>query len=174
MALKTNAPHPHYGTPRLACAPWGAYQIMQTFMQASHANGLRPLSTPDNPTVLIVDDERVVADTLAIILRGSGFNATPAYSGEAAVTIARESAPQFLVCDIFLLDGMTGIEVAIQIGALHPDCRIILISGLAASSDLLNEALTQGHEFEVLAKPFHPTVLIERLRGSARLPLKLL
>jgi DNA-binding NtrC family response regulator len=130
---------------------------------------LRPLLTLDNPTVLVVDDERVVADTLTIILRNNGFNARTAYGGEVAVAIARESPLHFLVCDIALMDGMTGIEVAIQIGALRPDCRVILISGIAASSDLLEKAHAQGHQFEVLGKPFHPTLLIDLLRGSAPL-----
>jgi CheY-like chemotaxis protein len=113
----------------------------------------------------VVDDERVVADTLAMILSNNGFNATSAYSGESAVAIARESSPQFLVCDIVLINGMNGIQAAIQIGALCPDCRIILISGIAESGDLLDEAVAEGHEFEVLGKPFHPTELIDRLWG---------
>jgi CheY-like chemotaxis protein len=134
-------------------------------IRTSYRNKVCSLLTPHNPTVLVVDDERVVADTLAMILSNNGFNATAAYSGESAVAIARESSPQFLVCDIVLMDGMNGIQAAIQIRALCPDCRIILISGIAASGDLLDEAVAEGHEFEVLGKPFHPTELIGRLRG---------
>lgn len=122
--------------------------------------------TPRNPIVLVVDDERVIADTLTAILRDRGFNAMTAYSAEAAIAMARESSPQFLVCDIVLLGGMNGIEAAIQIGALCPDCRIILISGMAESGELLDKARARGHDFEIiLAKPFHPTELIDRLQG---------
>ena len=127
----------------------------------------RDALAPDNPAVLVVDDERVVADTLALVLRDSGFDVTTAYSGETAIAIAQNSQPHFLVCDIFLLSSMTGIDAAIQIRALWPDCGIILISGLPESLDLLDKARMGGHEFEILAKPFHPTVLIDMLRSSA-------
>jgi CheY-like chemotaxis protein len=64
-----------------------------------------------------------------------------------------------------MMDGMNGIQTAVQIGAMSPDCRIILISGIAGSGDLLDEAHAEGHKFEVLGKPFHPTELIDKLRG---------
>lgn len=123
--------------------------------------------TEQNPTrtVLVVDDERTVADSLAIILKQNNFDATPVYSGEHALELARQSAPDALVCDI-LLGGINGIEVAKQICALYPDCRIILISGANQSADLLEEANAAGYALEVLAKPFHPTTLIDKLREA--------
>jgi DNA-binding NtrC family response regulator len=113
----------------------------------------------------VVDDERIIADTLAATLRSDGFDAASTYRGQDAIEIARDSPPDTLVCDI-VLGGESGIEVATQIKAIRPDCRIILISGAHASSELLERASAQGHEFEVLAKPFHPTTLIDKLRGT--------
>jgi len=91
------------------------------------------------PTVLVADDERVIADTLAAVLRNEGFAATAVYSGDAATAAAHEFPPAALVCDIILLTG-NGIELAIQIRAMHPACTIILISGAQLSADLLDEA----------------------------------
>jgi DNA-binding response OmpR family regulator len=121
--------------------------------------------TPEalKPKVLVVDDERVIADMLAAILRSEGFGVTAVYSGDDALQAARGSAPDALVCDIMLV-AVNGIEIAMQIRAIHPDCTIILISGAQSSVELLEQARDQGHDFEVLAKPFHPTTLIERLR----------
>jgi CheY-like chemotaxis protein len=126
-----------------------------------------PDVTPEHPepTILVVDDERVIADTLATILRSEGFEATAVYSGKAAIENARELHPGALVCDI-MLGVESGIETALAIEAIWPHCRIILISGAQASGELLDAARAKGHEFEVLAKPFHPTTLIEKLRTS--------
>ena len=120
----------------------------------------------EEQTVLVVDDEPMIADTLAAILRHHGFNATAVYSGDAAVESARELPPYALVCDI-VLSGVSGIEVATQVQVIRSDCKVILISGAQASSDLLDEGRANGHEFEVLAKPFHPTTLIEKLRAAS-------
>jgi hypothetical protein len=46
-----------------------------------------------------------------------------------------------------------------------PKCKILLFSGQAATADLLDRARSQGHEFEILAKPVHPQDLLARLRS---------
>lgn len=116
------------------------------------------------PKVLVADDERVIADTLVIILNQSGFEATAVYSGENAVEIAREIKPDMLISDVIMND-MNGIDAAIRIRAMLPSCKILLFSGQAATADLLDRARGQGHEFEILAKPVHPQDLLARLRG---------
>lgn len=117
------------------------------------------------PKVLVVDDDRVIADTLAAILNNGGFDATPVYRGEDALLAARQSPPDAVVCDI-MLGGINGIEVATQIRTILPDCRIILISGAGESGGLLEQTRAAGEEFEVIAKPFHPTTLLDRLRRA--------
>jgi len=116
------------------------------------------------PRVLVVDDERVIADTLAIILNQSGFNATAVYSGEKAVETAQTLKPDMVISDVIMND-LNGIEAAIQIRAMLPGCKILLFSGQAATADLLDKVRGQGHEFEILAKPVHPQDLLARLRG---------
>ncbi len=120
--------------------------------------------TQIKPKVLVADDERVIADTLAIILNQAGFAATAVYSGEKAVETARTLSPDMLISDVIMTD-MNGIDAAIQIRALLPSCKILLFSGQAATADLLDRARTQGHEFEILAKPVHPQDLLARLRS---------
>src|SRR5215467_1888216 len=115
------------------------------------------------PRVLVVDDERVIADTLAIILNQSGFNASAVYTGMAAVERAKEDKPDLIISDVIMPD-MNGIEAAIRIRQLLPGCKILLFSGQAATADLLEKARAQGHEFEILAKPVHPQDLLAKLR----------
>jgi DNA-binding response OmpR family regulator len=117
-----------------------------------------------NPIVLVVDDEHAIADTLAIILNQSGFEATAAYSGETAVETARQLQPDFLVSDV-VLGGLNGIEAAILIRAFLPGCRVLLLSGQQVTADLLEPARARGYEFDILAKPLHPTDLLIRMHS---------
>ena len=116
------------------------------------------------PKVLVVDDERVIADTLAIILNQHGYDATAVYTGTGAVELARSGHPDLIISDVIMPD-MNGIEAAIQIRKFLPGCKILLFSGQAATADLLENARTEGHEFEILAKPVHPQDLLAKLRG---------
>jgi CheY-like chemotaxis protein len=120
--------------------------------------------TQVKPKVLVADDERVIADTLAIILNQSGFEATAVYSGEKAVEVARSLQPDMLISDVIMTD-LNGIDAAIKIRSILPSCKILLFSGQAATADLLDRARGQGHEFEILAKPVHPQDLLARLRS---------
>lgn len=113
--------------------------------------------------VLVADDERLIADTLAMILGQNGFEATAVYSGGKAIETAATWAPDVFLTDVVMPD-MNGIDAAIRICAMHPRCRILLLSGQAATSDLMRDARGSGHEFEVILKPIHPTHLLEHLR----------
>lgn len=114
--------------------------------------------------VLVVDDEQVIADTLSIILNKAGFEASPVYTGTAAVESARTIQPDLIISDVIMPD-MNGIEAAIQIRSFLPSCKILLFSGQAATADLLESARAKGHEFEILAKPVHPQDLLAKLAG---------
>lgn len=116
--------------------------------------------------VLVADDERTIANTLARILSASGFEARAVYSGEIALETAREMNPDVLITDV-IMTGMTGIEAAIRITEVVPGCRIILFSGQASTADLLARAEAKGHRFEILTKPVHPQVLLARLADIA-------
>ena len=52
---------------------------------------------------------------------------------------------------------MNGVDLCIQIKAESPDCRVALLSGASATSDLLAAA---PNSFEVLAKPIHPREML--------------
>jgi len=122
------------------------------------------LTKEDGPLILIVDDEKVIADTLSIILTRAGFTTVTAYNGETALKIAAAISPALLISDV-VMPGISGVELAITITQTLPDCKILLFSGQAATADLLDRARSQGHEFEILAKPVHPQDLLARLRS---------
>jgi len=112
--------------------------------------------------VLIVDDERRVADTLVMILEREGYEAACAYSGAAALQKIGSFTRDCVISDV-LMSGMNGIELCATIEKLHPDCHILLFSGQASTNLLVEKAKTQGHRWELLAKPVDPDELLERL-----------
>jgi CheY-like chemotaxis protein len=120
---------------------------------------------PSKRRVLVVDDEEVIANTLAIILNQAGFEARAVFSGEQAVELLESFQPEMMITDV-IMKGMTGIEAAIATRNKLPKCNILLFSGQAVTADLLQEARTRGHEFEILAKPIHPSDLLAKLRVS--------
>jgi CheY-like chemotaxis protein len=114
------------------------------------------------PVVLIVDDERVIADTLSAILSRSGFSTMTAYDGIDALKLAGDRKPDLLISDV-MMPGMTGIELAITVTQTIPGCKILLFSGQAATVDLLEKARHAGHNFTTLTKPIHPTDMLKRI-----------
>jgi CheY-like chemotaxis protein len=118
------------------------------------------------PKVLVVDDEQVIADSLAMILNQCGFETRAVYGGEKALELAATFRPDMLITDV-IMDDLNGIDAAIRMRQMLPGIKILLFSGQAATADLLEKARHQGYEFEILAKPVHPQDLLNRLRGEA-------
>jgi CheY-like chemotaxis protein len=120
---------------------------------ASATQGLR---------VIVVDDERRVADSVKDILVDSGHEAVAAYDGSSALNMAKESCPDVLLCDV-LMPKMNGVETAVAIREVCPGARILLFSGHASVSDILSRAKAEGHNFEFLPKPIRPRDLLDKL-----------
>jgi CheY-like chemotaxis protein len=121
------------------------------------------LETQKRTRVFVVDDEFTIASTLALILHHLDFDATSFAGPVDALQAAITHAPDVLVSDIKMAD-LSGIELAIRVRELVPDCKVILFSGLASTVDLLNTAEANGQNFEVLLKPVHPAALVKRIR----------
>jgi len=119
--------------------------------------------------LLIVDDEAVITDTLFMILKLSGFDCMKAYNAERALEIALATPPDLLLTDV-MLPGMNGIQLAIKLGERIPAIKVVLLSGQASTAHLLEEYKADGYQFEILAKPVHPTKLIQYI--NKRLNLK--
>jgi DNA-binding response OmpR family regulator len=119
------------------------------------------------PVVLVVDDESAIADTVTEILCRSGYAANAAYDGNEALESALVTPPELLITDV-VLPGMTGIELAITVKRIFPDCKILLFSGQAATSDLMASARSAGHHFTLLTKPIHPKELLSRVAASLK------
>jgi len=109
--------------------------------------------------VLIVDDERVIADSLALIFSNEGYEGRAVYSAEQALELISEWIPQLAIIDV-KLPGKNGIDLAIHVKEEYRDCRVILFAGQAATSDLLASVRQSGHFLDILEKPVHPSKLL--------------
>ena len=118
----------------------------------------------DRERVLVVDDEDLIADSVAAILNRNGYCATARYSAKAAIQFVEEECPDIIVCDVIMPDS-NGVQLAKTIRQHCPDVRVLLFSGNAATSDLLHRASKEGDLFEVLAKPVHPLQLLKALKS---------
>jgi DNA-binding NtrC family response regulator len=113
--------------------------------------------------ILVIDDEQLIAETVEEILKHEGFDARAVFTSAAALVLAEEWQPDIVLSDV-IMPGLNGIEMGIRIRELAPGCRVILFSGQAATVDLLEKARSQGHRFEILAKPIKPEKLVSVIR----------
>jgi DNA-binding NtrC family response regulator len=111
----------------------------------------------------VVDDEDIIASTLELILISQGFDARSFVDPVDALRAAQSVSPVLLVTDV-VMPKMNGIELANEIRQQYPDCRVLLSSGHGSTSELLLAANVQGHPFEILAKPVHPELLLEKIK----------
>jgi CheY-like chemotaxis protein len=124
------------------------------------------------PRVLVVDDEPIIADTLALILRQDGYQAESAYDGEQAVTMAKEMLLLDLLVTDFVMPKLDGIEAALMVTTMHPDCKVFLISGYPEV--LVANPEARAHGFELLTKPVHPRELLTRIHAATQTPIRTL
>lgn len=114
--------------------------------------------------VIVLDDQRLIADTLAEILNQNGYEATAFYSGEEALEGVQRSEPDIVLSDV-RMHKLDGIQTALRIRTLHPRCRVIVFSASAISDD--EQARIDEFGFEFLSRPLHPRDLLDHLRGKS-------
>jgi DNA-binding NtrC family response regulator len=113
--------------------------------------------------ILVVDDERRVADSVAFMLEHEGYSVRVAYSGADAINIAREFKPMLVLADVVMPE-MNGVDTAKEICEAVPSCKAMLFSGHAEGRQLAQDAQTQGQNFEFIEKPTHPTEMLLKIR----------
>lgn len=113
-----------------------------------------------NLRVLIVDDDRDIADTLAYIIKRSGYDVAVAYDGETAVRMANFQEFDCAFMDI-MLPGINGDESLAEIRQVQPDIRAYMMTGYSAR-DCKSKALKAG-ALEILHKPVMPEDILGKL-----------
>jgi len=115
--------------------------------------------------VFVVDDEEVISSSLAMILRlHGGLHATAFMDPLKALELAPFEVPDLLISDVMMPE-LSGIDLAIQVRRLCPNCKVLLFSGHAATAHSLKDAREKGYAFEFLLKPVHPADLLAKIQS---------
>jgi DNA-binding response OmpR family regulator len=117
--------------------------------------------------IFVVDDEHMIAWTLAEILRRKGFDASPFTHPLEALRAARSWPPDLLISDQVMTQ-MSGVELARSVLQFCPDCEVLIISGQAAISESIASASPGPNTFGVVSKPVHPEELLKRIHAILR------
>ncbi len=110
--------------------------------------------------ILIVDDDRDMADGLAEALEPYGYRVDVAFTGQDGVAAAARGDYDAVVMDLRLPD-LSGIEGLLEIARDHPAIRCFLISGDSRAQITERDCGIEG--LEILTKPFDPRDLLRRL-----------
>ena len=121
---------------------------------------------PCDVRVLVVDDERNIADSLVLILRAKQYQARAVYSAEEAMVAAEIFKPHAVISDV-IMGKATGIDLALYLEAQEPGCKVLLISGNSIGLGLVQDALRRGYFHTILTKPVHPEQILAFLATCA-------
>lgn len=135
------------------------------FESVSVSEILRTAVCPDQtrpaPYLLVVEDERVIGETLGAILRNEGYAVAVTYDAESAIEIAELAPPEVVVTDVGL-PGMNGVDLAFYLQELIPDCKVVLLTGMPEEAIRLLSA-RPGPRFRMFAKPIQPAELLKSI-----------
>ncbi len=124
------------------------------------------MSAPQNQShtrrILVVDDDRLVADTLVLVFQKNGFQALATYSGEEALECLHRYSPHLLLCDI-TMPGMDGLKLAQQVTSQLPSCHIIVLTGFYSNVEPVRSQFQKlSHPVGILMKPCQPAELLHK------------
>jgi DNA-binding response OmpR family regulator len=117
-----------------------------------------------NRRILVVEDERTIAEAVGARLRAEGFDVDTAADGPTAVATARRTRPDLVVLDV-MLPGFDGLEVCRRIQAERP-VPVIMLTARGDETDLL-VGLAVGAD-DYLTKPFSLRELAARVHALLR------
>jgi len=111
-------------------------------------------------TILIVDDEKEIRNSLSGVLEDGGYSPVTASGGEEALKIVREDEVKLILLDIMLPD-IDGVEVLRQVKEMEPDMPVIMISGNATIERAVESMKLGAHEF--IEKPLSPPERVDHM-----------
>lgn len=114
--------------------------------------------------VLIVDDEREIAELIEIYLKNEGFQTEVAFDGEAAIEAFDRQTADLVILDI-MMPKMDGLEVCRRLRRDH-HVPILMVSAKTGDMDKIMGLMTGADDY--MAKPFNPLELLARVRSLLR------
>lgn len=116
----------------------------------------------NSPTLLLIDDELGVRESLKMVF-SKAYQLAEADSVDAALAQVQETRPEVVLLDV-LMPKVDGIEVLKRIKAIHPECEVIMLTGVN-SQQVATKALENG-AFDVVSKPFDVVDLRQKVADA--------
>src|SRR6267143_545702 len=116
------------------------------------------------PSILVIDDEQGILETLRILLKNEGFDVTIAQGGKAGLEQLKGSAPDIVLTDV-KMPGVTGIEILSAVRAQDPETPVILMTAQASLQSAI-QAVNEG-AFYYIQKPFSNDDMVAICRRAA-------
>jgi DNA-binding response OmpR family regulator len=124
--------------------------------------------TQKGPSILVLEDEDEVRETISATLSDAGFQVETAATGWEAIALMEEHRFDMVVADINLPGGLTGLQTAQHVRARHPSLKCLFISGW------VDPVVCNPELDDFVAKPFRPFELLgcvwKVLRGNVPNP----
>ena len=117
--------------------------------------------------VLVVEDERDIAELLRYNLAKNGYHVMAALNGEEALRLARQNPPDLVLLDL-MLPGMDGLDVCrvLKSDPQTAGIPIIMVTAKGEEADIVTGLELGAHDY--ICKPFSPRVLLARVRACLR------
>ncbi len=122
------------------------------------------MRTPAKYTLLIVDDEPDVCDSVHDLLRRE-FRVLKAHSGQEGYQLMQEEEVHIIMTDQ-RMPQVSGVELLTKVKAKNPQAVRMLFTGYADLESII-AAINQGHVYQFLKKPWQPDDLLEAVRQAA-------
>lgn len=110
-------------------------------------------------TILVVDDERCIADAAATILENEGFCAVPLYRAAEAIATLRTMNVALILTDVNMPD-IDGVELALEAQKVCPRTKVLLMSGAETTESVRQRTGCENCPFRIMAKPFGISELV--------------
>jgi DNA-binding response OmpR family regulator len=115
--------------------------------------------------ILVVEDERNLADAIVRIVSDAGFNCEAVYDGNAGLTSAESGLYDAVIMDV-MLPGMDGIQIVHELRHQGNSIPVLMLTARTSTSDKV-EGLDAGAD-DYMTKPFEAAELLARLRALTR------
>ena len=124
----------------------------------------QPEKSTGSETILLVEDQAPIREVISAYLMRLGYNVLTAPDGEAALSIAatQQKSIDLVVTDL-LMPNMGGLELATRMKELHPETRVLFMSGYPDEAIRCQEGLTE--DVEIMQKPFSMKSLAAKARS---------
>ena len=117
--------------------------------------------------VLVVDDDRLVADTLCLIFRANGFESEARYSAATGFDYAQSYQPSLMLCDVIMPEE-SGVELARRVREALPRTQLLLLTAYPSHAAEVQSTEKLPTPLKLLRKPCRPDDLLRETHALLR------